>query len=245
MEENKIKVSTAYNVEIEYFTASAWERTLGFLIDLFIKIAYGILITVVFVTGLNVKSYWLYILLSLPYLFYSLMFEMFNNGKTVGKTVMKTQVVSLTGKNTTLGQYLIRWFARMIDFNLFTTGLAFISVVSTEKGQRIGDMLANTAVITQSDRKVSRSNLSRVKMPNGYIGKYREVLQLKDQHIQTLKQVIFNNTPASKKIQLAAAEHIMYLTGIPKSMPSKKYLKMIVYDYNYFQLLAERSSEEE
>jgi uncharacterized RDD family membrane protein YckC len=239
MENQKVKITTAYNVEIEYFTASPWERILAYLIDAAIKVGYLILVSMVIFNGFNIDSYILIMLFFLPFVFYSLAFELFNNGKTVGKLALNLQVVSLTGKNTTTGQYIIRWFCRFLDFGIFTQGLGFISVVSTTQSQRIGDILANTTVITQKEREASRSNLARVKLPKGYTGIFKEVMQLEDHHIQTLKQVVFNVTPAKQKIQLAAAEHIMHLTGIPKTMPAKKYLKMIVYDYNYFQRLEE------
>ncbi len=245
MAEEKIKVTTAYNVEIEYFSATGWERTLAYLIDAVIKYGYIMLVSLTLFNGLNLNTYWLYLLLCLPAIFYSLILETFNNGKTVGKSAMKLQVVSLDGKNTTIGQYVTRWLLRFLDLLIFTPGLAFLSVTTTLKGQRIGDIVANTAVITQNERQAHRSNLSRVRLPKGYIGRYKEVLQLTDHHIQTIKQVIFNETQARQKIYMATADHIMFLTGIPKTMPSKKYLKMIVYDYNYFQRLEEQGISQE
>ena len=241
MEDNKVKVTTAYNVEIEYHTASAWDRTLAYVIDLLIKYGYAALVSAVLFTGMNMFNIWLSILFALPFVFYSLIFELFNNGKTPGKSFLKLQVVSLTGKNTTTGQFIIRWFTRLLDF---TPSLGFIAVSVSLKGQRIGDSLANTCVITQKEPNAYIGKLSKVRIPKGYVGKYREALLLKEHEIQILKDSIFNYTPASHKVQLAAAARIMDVTGIPKRIPAKKYLKMIVYDYNYFQQLDERGEEE-
>ena len=244
MEDNIVKVTTAYNVEIEYHTANVWDRVIAFIIDWLIKIGYLLLIFGVLLGGLGISNGWVIGAFSLPYLVYTLVFELFNEGKTPGKALMKVQVVSLTGRNMTSGQIITRWFARMIDFSLFTPGIAFLSSVSSMKGQRVGDVLANTTVITLKEREVNRSRFSRVKIPKGYVGKYRQVLSLKDHEVELIKHTIYNDTPAKHAIQLAAADRLMDFTGIPKLIPARKYLKMIVYDYNYFQRLDARSEEE-
>jgi len=244
MEENVIKVTTAYNVEIEYSSANVWDRVLAYLLDSLIKGAYLSFVFALIFSAMGIFNGWVIGISLIPFLFYSLFFELFNNGKTPGKSIMKIQVVSLTGKNTTTGQIVLRWFARMLDFSLFSPGVAFLSVMASLKGQRVGDLLANTAVISHKEREAHRSTLSRVKIPAGYVGKYREVLRLKDHEISTLKAVIYNDTPAKHEIQSAAAERIMDYTGIPKVIPARMYLKMIIYDYNYFQRLDNISEEE-
>ncbi len=241
----KVTITTAYNVEIEYSVATVWDRIFAFFIDAVVKYGYVMLVGIIFFQRENEVAIWIYVLFCLPFFFYSLVFELFNNGKTIGKKAMNIQVVSLTGRNITTGQLVIRWFARLIDFFLFTSGLAFLSAVSSGKGQRIGDILAETTVISYNKHTLRQTRLSHVNLPKGYKGQYKEVMMLKDQDIQLLKEAVFNYTPASSKIQLAAAEHIMKLTGIPKMIKAKKYLKMIVYDYNYFQRLEEKKNTQQ
>ena len=234
---NKISIETAYNVEFEYNLSNIWDRVWAFLIDSLIKIGYLILIFLVF--GRIVDDFpWILIALSLPWLFYSLAFEILNNGQTPGKKAMNIQVVSLDGRNLTSGQLLNRWMLRFIDFLMFSTSIAFLAVTSTRKSQRLGDMAANTTVISLKD-KTSVSKTSKVKLPDGFEGKYPQTTKLKDEEVELIKQVIRDRTESGSKLRLAMAEKLSDYLGIPKEEKSKDYLKQVVYNYNYFIMLEE------
>ncbi len=68
-------------------------------------------------------------------------------GFTVGKYLLKMRVVTPEGKKITLKESLIRNFGRMIDglpcFNI----IGMVSILRSEKKQRVGDKLAKTFVI--------------------------------------------------------------------------------------------------
>ncbi len=79
--------------------------------------------------------------------FYHLIFEILNNGQSIGKRLMKIKVVTLNGRSAKSQDYFLRWIFRMLEIT-FTGGLlAILYITSTEKHQRIGDILAQTTVI--------------------------------------------------------------------------------------------------
>ncbi len=234
---NTISIETAYNVEFEYSIANVWDRVLAFLIDWLIKIGYLSIVFMLIGTVLY-EVIWIGILFILPWVFYSLMFEIFNQGQTPGKKAMQLRVVSLNGRNLETSQLVNRWLLRFLDFLIFSTGVAFLSAISTRKGQRLGDLAANTTVISLKEKE-HISNVSKVKLPEGFIGKFPQCAQLKDEEIEFIKEVIRDKSDSSSKVQLALAEKLEDVLGIPKETKSKDYLKQIVYEYNYFQQLEE------
>ena len=234
---NTIIIETAYNVKVEYSLTTVWERIWAYIIDMLIKICYIVFIILLISTS-SKPNFLILAILLLPYMFYTLLFETFLGGQTLGKKAMNIKVLSLDGRNLTSGQLITRWIVRLLDFWVLSSNIAFLAVASTAKGQRIGDMMANTTVISLRD-KSSISKSSRVRLPQNYVGQYPQVLQLKDHEIELLKQVIRDQTEANHKLKTHAAQHIENLLNIPKMSSSKDFLKMIVYDYNYFHALAE------
>jgi len=70
----------------------------------------------------------------------------FKIGKTPGKYVAKTRVVSESGEQPTLPQVAIRNLLRIIDgFFFYSVGLIIMHF--SEKNQRLGDMLGKTIVV--------------------------------------------------------------------------------------------------
>ena len=94
---NTVKISTTQNIELEYDLASLGERIVGFLIDFLIISAYLILLSIIFAI-LNSVSFvgrrqWISIIFYLPIYFYNLVSEVFMNGQSVGKKVMKMKSI--------------------------------------------------------------------------------------------------------------------------------------------------------
>ena len=78
---------------------------------------------------------------------YTIYFEGYRQGQTVGKMVMKIRVVDeKTGKNITIEQALVRNILRIID-NQIIGLVAVILIAVIEKKQRLGDILAKTVVV--------------------------------------------------------------------------------------------------
>ncbi|TMB69424.1 MAG: RDD family protein [Chloroflexi bacterium] len=72
-------------------------------------------------------------------------------GATIGKLILGLRVIKVSGAPYGLGAVLIRNLIRFVDsfpFGLYVVGLLFIA--ATEKKQRLGDIVAGTAVVKAS-----------------------------------------------------------------------------------------------
>jgi uncharacterized RDD family membrane protein YckC len=74
-------------------------------------------------------------------------------GKTIGKFVTRTRVVDSQGRKPSLRQSIVRSLFRLIEVNpLLLGGLpAGIAVLASKNRQRLGDMVAGTYVLKDSD----------------------------------------------------------------------------------------------
>ena len=119
---NTVSVHTTQNIELEFDLASLGERLVAWLIDALIFLAYFIAISF-FLNFSNLDRFinrnpWLSVFILVPFVFYNLVCDIWLNGQTVGKRVMKVKVISLNGTQASFGQYLLRWLFRLVDIFL-------------------------------------------------------------------------------------------------------------------------------
>lgn len=236
---NTIKVSTTQNIDIEYDVAGLGERIAARLIDMgiFILLYFLGLIFAGMLAGAGVGEGGFIVLLIIYgalYVFYDLVCELFFNGQSVGKRAMKIKVISLDGAQPSLGQYLLRWTFRIVDF-LLTSGLgALISVAVTANRQRIGDIVANTTLI----KTTPRTGLSAVAFKpsaENYQPQFQNVDLLSDRDIALVHEVLLNYAKSGNSLliyQLADKLKNLLNVAIPEGMDELKFLHTIVKDYN-------------
>jgi uncharacterized RDD family membrane protein YckC len=142
---DNFQIETAQNITIHQNVAHISTRIGSFFLDVLIIITYAVLL--VFLTSwldlrFGMQQWAISLILSLPILFYSLIFETLWNGQTPGKRINKTRVVKLDGSKPTLGSYLLRWLMRIIDIQMATGSVAVLTILLNGKGQRLGDIAA-------------------------------------------------------------------------------------------------------
>ncbi len=138
-----ILINTSHNISIKYELASVMHRAMACGLDLVILVVYFIIAANL--VGFNTMVSYILVLF-IPG-FYHLFFEVFFDGQSPGKKLMKIRVVTLSGRKPTLEDYFLRWIFRSIEVTSSIGILAAINISSTEKNQRIGDILAETTVI--------------------------------------------------------------------------------------------------
>ena len=234
-----VKIHTSQNITIDYPVAGLGERILGRLIDIGIFVVLYFLM--IFVSAYSTPSgigknftivIWIY---GFIFCFYDLVCELFFNGQSVGKKVMKIKVVSLDGARPTLGQYLLRWVFRMVDFSLTLHLAGLISVASTTNKQRVGDLVAGTTLI-KTEPRTQLHNLAFVPEDENYQPVYPEVIHLTDRDIILIHEVIASYSASGNanllyNMKTRIQEHL----GIKPQgyVDELEFLETIVKDYNH------------
>ena len=234
---DNFQIETAQNITISQNVAHVTTRIGSYLIDTAIIFCYYIVVLIIFrymdyVPSLDdiVPA----ILMSIPILFYSLIFEIFMNGQTPGKFFNKIRVVKLDGGKPTLGSYLIRWFLRLFDVTLFGGSVAVITILMNGKGQRLGDIAAATTVISEKKRVRLKDTLLD-SLQDNYTPTFPQVTVLSDKDVHTIRQV-FNDAKHKNKhnVIIKLSAKIMELTGIKTDMYPETFVDTVIKDYYYY-----------
>ncbi|WP_298898923.1 RDD family protein [uncultured Psychroserpens sp.] len=245
----ELQINTTQNVNITFIAASVGERILAYVIDLIIKVAY---IVVAFQIVFNVMEWdraidkmdgWsqtaIYILLLLPVILYSLVFESLLDGQTIGKRIMKIKVVKIDGYQAGIGDHVVRWFFRIVDLNLlgplFGPVVALIAIVSSKMSQRLGDMTAGTSVITLKN-KVNISHTILEELDDTYTPTYPNVIKLSDNDARIIKET-YVKAKASRDYEtlIKLRKKIVEVVEIKDFNSSDiEFIDTILKDYNYY-----------
>lgn len=238
----KVDIVTSHNISIEYEAASVLSRGIAQFLDLLIMGAYYIIVAIiVFSIGsssfdFNLMTVFFFILL-LPLIFYSLLFEYLLKGQTIGKLAMGIRVVRLNGENATLSDYTMRWAFRIVDFWFSAGSLAAIFIATTDKGQRLGDILAQTAIVrNKPEQSYSIRDILNIKDRSKHEPTYLGVSRFTDEDMILIKNAItrvqkYPNDPHKDLIRELANRAADEL-NLPQ-VPEKKltFLKTLLQDY--------------
>jgi uncharacterized RDD family membrane protein YckC len=232
----EINIETSQNVSLELKPADFAERILASIIDVVIMFAYIYLLTIIFGyadLSLN-SSYALLTIIYAPLLFYNLILESLFDGQSPGKKVMKIKVVRLDGSQMSLFDHFVRWIFRFVDI-MFAGGVGIAIMIINGKGQRLGDIVAKTTVIsTKNEESLHRSIFQKVE--EDYQIQFSQVHLLKDNDMQIIKDVLEATRNAKSLEQFTAikklAEKVKKKILVDTDMPDRKFLLTIVKDYN-------------
>jgi uncharacterized RDD family membrane protein YckC len=230
-----IQVRTAQNVFINYPVASIADRIFAYLIDVLILVVYFIALISLLIQ-IKMSEGWLLILLfAVPYLLYSISFEIFMNGQTPGKRALNIQVVRLDGSPPTVGNYIIRWLFALLEFQLFSGAIAVLTILISGKGQRLGDVVGGTSVIKLIPQEQISGRSIFVMADDSYQPTFSQVIALQEQDVELIQQALeVNRTHNNPKPMMVAAERVKSLLGITTDMPTIKFLYTIIKDFNHY-----------
>ena len=177
-------------------------------------------------------------ILAIPLVLYTFLFEMFNDGQTPGKKAMNIKVAALDGHEVTTGMYFLRWLFRMIDINMLSGIIGILTIAFSEKGQRLGDIVASTAVISLKQRKqVTDTPYETLELT--YQPKYPSASKLSAQDISTVKEILGNKTEEAYPLKVRLSKKLEEVLEIEKEGSSEDFLKTVVKDYNYYHMNGE------
>ncbi|MCL7764587.1 RDD family protein [Polaribacter sp. Z014] len=264
----RLQIKTAQNVNINFTLANVGQRLFAFGIDNILKFAYiyfaiKMLDFKMFETAVEGDSWSLRaidIMIFLPVTFYSLYTEILLGGQTVGKKLLHLKVINIEGFKPSTTDFVIRWFLRVVDFNLFTLLFVYVAslgldgevvllmllfffgkmigfflILFTKNQQRFGDIIANTVVIYLKDNvKFSETILENIS--NTYMPTYPNVIKLSDNDARIIKSTFQNALKFNDyKTLIKLRSKVLEVTGIKSVHNSdKEFIDIVLKDYNFY-----------
>lgn len=242
---SELSITTTQNVVINFKAASVGDRMLAYFIDLMIKIAYGIVVFMVFFYFVGIDDLFknldqwsivgLVLFFGFPIIIYTITLESVFEGQTFGKKLGKIKVVKLDGYQAGFGDYLMRWFFRIIDIAIMNGIIAIITIITSKNHQRLGDMVAGTAVISlKNDVNMSHTILEEIE--ETYVPTYPLVIKLSDNDVRIIKETFER---AQLKHDFETVEKLVAkiesVTGIKNQTDYKAdFIRIILKDYNFY-----------
>lgn len=265
-----IKISTIFNIDLEFEIAPVYKRILAYLVDFTLLLLYIVSMKYLYYNGVVASDSYMkqrigldMLTISLPMLLYSVVSEVLMHGQTLGKKIFNIRVISLSGGEPSLSQYLIRWMFRVFEwpflfgyimfsgtaftayiFVTFFLGLTVAIIIAvTRKNQRLGDLAANTVVVdTRSDFGVDDTVFMEIDEEN-YEVKFPEVLRLSDRDINTIKNVLdISHKNRQQELSERVALKVQNVLTITTDMPADEFLQKLLSDYNYLATRQEQAN---
>ncbi|RYZ99799.1 MAG: RDD family protein [Sphingobacteriaceae bacterium] len=236
-----VTIQTTQNIGIDYEVAGLGERILARLID------YGVFIVFMILAVFGISSFsvegnfmqlYIFSLFGL-FVFSDLLCELFFNGQSLGKRIMKIRVISLDGGRPGFGQYLMRWLFRLVDFGITGNLGGLLCAALTKNVQRIGDVVAGTTLIKTQPR-TQMEHLIFKPAEDNYEPVFKQATQLTDNDIALVNEVIHNYyKTGNNTVVYNMTEKLKQHLGItlPENMNDMQFLQIIIKDYSHITAL--------
>lgn len=187
----KIDITTTQNVTIEYELATVMERSLAAMLDIiFVYVGTFIIYKIIEAATQPQMINYLYFALPASF-FYHLLLETLSQGQSLGKKIFKVRVVKINGEQPNFFDFLMRTAFRFIDILMTLGTLAMIAISSSEKGQRLGDFLADTTVIRlRNNNRFTLSQLLSMDTLKSHTPHYPGVTMFKEEEMLLIKETV-------------------------------------------------------
>lgn len=239
---SEISINTTQNVPISFTLATVGNRMGAYLIDASVKYAYLIVLFKMIMPALHIgtftSDYWsdlaVEIILFMPVAFYTLTQEIFFEGQTLGKKLLSIKVVKIDGYQASLSDYFIRWIFRVVEIIGPFWIIGLITMSSSKRHQRLGDIAAGTAVIALKSQ-VNISHTILVELADDYEPRYSQVVRLSDNDLRIIKEQ-FNQAMEKSDIRRISkiALKIEQITGIQREESEEDFIRRVIRDYNFY-----------
>ncbi|MCC6703193.1 MAG: RDD family protein [Fluviicola sp.] len=238
-----ISFTTAQYVKIEYELASTAVRGVASFLDILALAIYMLIMNMII--GMNAFNFGedgatalTAFLVRLPWFLYSPIIEYLTNGRSLGKFIMGIRVVKASGETAGLREYFTRWVFRVVD--IWVGGFGFLAILlsgTTEKRQRLGDIMANTVVIRVRDSQTyTLRDVLNIKSMDNHEPTYPAVTRFSDEDMLLIKNTILRvqrfPNDENRKFAIELAVETSRLIGL-EEVPAKKmeFLKTVLQDY--------------
>ncbi len=154
--EDKIRIATPEGIELEYTLAGLGSRFGAALIDLIIRlILLGALYGLLAVVAPNTVGAIIFLIAVFFAIFgYDIAFEVWGGGRTPGKRWSGLRVVMVTGQPVGFAASAVRNLMRIIDIYATVFIAGTVSILTTKRNQRLGDLAGHTIVLRERHAEV-------------------------------------------------------------------------------------------
>ena len=240
---SSIRIPTSFNIDLEFDIPEFHRRLLALIIDWAIIIVYLLLAVRLLRTLLSggggedsdtVSIAWE--LAGIPVLLYFLLSEIWMNGQSLGKKVMRMRVVNMNGGKPSLGQFFIRWLLRPVDFLMTSCLGGLLSVIFSKYSQRLGDLAAGTILISTNARAGLEETVF-METAQDYVPRFPQVMRLSDRDLGTIRSLL-ERAKGSDNFHIAAtaAEKIKTVLKIDTPLAPYEFLETLLKDYNHISV---------
>ena len=234
-----IDILTTQNVTINYDLADLKDRIFANVLDILFQTIGLVLLSILLMsTGIfSQEDYFIYFVVLPVMFFYHLASEILMDGRTLGKKMLGIKVIKLTGTVPSLNDYLMRWALRPIDifFSLGSIGMMLVS--SSEKGQRLGDIIANTTVVrVNPSQRLALNDILNIRTLGNYTPTYPNARMFSEEEMLLLKEVMDKSlkykNPAHDEALVEACYAAKNRLGLDK-VPSDQhmFIRTLIKDY--------------
>lgn len=230
---NSIEIRTAQQVTLSYDLASAGSRILATLID-------GALILLLlwvtrFLLGGGLLGAWTSFFIMT---FYHLGFEAALAGRSPGKIITGIRAMRTDGAPIGLPDCFMRWIVRPLDITFSAGALGLFLILGSEKRQRLGDMMAGTAVVTtKHSLHYNFADLMRLHQRNPEQNiTWPQLRHIEEKHILFIKNVInsrddYSETAHRQALQKCAERMASLLNMQSCPADERRFLQQVVNEY--------------
>lgn len=236
----KLTINTTQNIKIEFKSASLGERIIAFMLDSIFKLLYIILASYLinkfrldsmFVDNWSKMAFW--IIAFSPVFFYTVFFESIMQGATPGKKIMRIKVIKIDGYEASIVDYATRWVMGLVDFWMMSGAIGIISIASSSKSQRVGDILAGTSVISIKERVPLSATIFQ-EVAEEYVPIFPQVLSLSDKDIYIIKEALlsYRQTKDHSLLNKLVAKVEGVLGVGNRTLTDIEFIEAVLKDYN-------------
>lgn len=233
-----IEIQTPQNVVISYELATGMQRVLATLLDMIISFFLILVLSIAMAFAGLAENIVGQLLLFLVYYFYHLLSESLLNGRSLGKMAVGLRVIKSSGEPLRFSDFFLRWVLRIVDITITLGSLGLILIFGTERRQRLGDIMAGTAVIVNKQsinftlRDIVRMH-EELKAENVT---FPEVKHIDEKHLLYIKNLLNGkNSYTDSVYRNAIREASVIMSGLMKfDCPQGKeelFLNKLVSDY--------------
>ena len=231
-------------VELTLTPASVGDRLFAAIIDYIALIVYSLAAAAfgyILLDSINsssdVVTILIYVIIFAPVAFYYPICEIFTNGQSLGKKVMKMRVVSIDGKSPSVGSCFLRWILYLID-TFFTGFLGIVFIVFGKYRQRLGDLAAGTIVIKTTANQYDFFSLYDYNyIQPGYEPTYPEAANLSTRQVDVISRALYNTDPNRRNdltYRLAVKVQQYLDVQLTESMPADAFLWTVLNDFYHY-----------